>query len=84
LLEIKPYIDILVIILPLTNDYDSKKDGQCLIEIMLTKDKWELLSDLCQILKGFADATDYLGVSKYVTHSIMSPILKEIKNVKIG
>jgi hypothetical protein len=46
---------------------------------MLTKNEWELLRDLCEILKGFAEATTYLGASKYVTHSIMSPLLKEIK-----
>src|SRR5207248_5030969 len=46
---------------------------------MLTKDKWELLAKLCEVLKGFAEATTYLGASKYVTHSIMSPLLKEIK-----
>ena len=47
---------------------------------MLTKDEWELLAKLCEVLKGFAEATTYLGASKYVTHSIMSPLLKEIKN----
>jgi len=46
---------------------------------MLTKDEWELLANLCKILEGFAEATTYLGASKYVTHSIMSPLLKEIK-----
>ena len=46
---------------------------------MLTKDEWELLAKLCEVLKGFAEATTYLGASKYVTHSIMSPLLKEIK-----
>jgi hypothetical protein len=46
---------------------------------MLTKDEWELLAQLCEVLKGFAEATTYLGASKYVTHSIMSPLLKEIK-----
>ena len=79
LLEIKPYIDILVTTLPIANDVDSKRDGQRLFEIMLTKDKWELLAKLCEVLKGFAEVTTYLGASKYVTHSIMSPLLKEIK-----
>lgn len=79
LLEIKPYIDILVTTLPIANDIDSKKDGYRLTEIMLTKDEWELLANLCEILEGFAEATTYLGASKYVTHSIMNPLLKEIK-----
>ena len=47
---------------------------------MLTKNEWKLLEDLCVILKEFAEATTYLGASKYVTHSIMSPLLKEIRN----
>src|SRR6266498_805155 len=47
---------------------------------MLTKDEWELLNSLCTLLEGFAEATTYLGGSKYVTHSIMSPLLKKIKN----
>ena len=79
LLEIKPYIDVLVTTLPIANDADSKRDGQRLSEIMLTKDEWELLANLCEVLKGFAEATTYLGASKYVTHSIMNPLLKEIK-----
>ena len=79
LLEIKPYIDILVTTLPITNDVDSRRDGQQLSEIMLTKNEWELLGGLCIVLKEFAEATTYLGASKYVTHSIMSPLLKEIK-----
>ena len=38
-----------------------------------------MLAKLCEVLKGFAEATTYLGASKYVTHSIMSLLLKEIK-----
>ncbi|GES78890.1 zinc finger BED domain-containing protein 1-like [Rhizophagus clarus] len=79
LLEVKPYIDILSTTLSIANDADSKRDGERLSEIILTKDEWELLRDLCEVLKGFAEATTYLGASKYVTHSIMSPLLKEIK-----
>ena len=46
---------------------------------MLTKDECEFLAQLCEVLKGFAEATTYLDASKYVIHSIMSPLLKEIK-----
>ncbi len=46
---------------------------------MLTKNEWELLGGLCVVLKEFAEAITYLGASKYVTHSIMSPLLKKIK-----
>lgn len=79
LLEIKPYINILIIILLIANDNDSKKDGHRLVEIMLTNNEWNLLSDLCGVLEEFADATEQLEGSKYVTHSIMSLMLKEVK-----
>src|SRR6266540_2846145 len=46
---------------------------------MLTKNEWKLLGGLCIVLKEFAEAITYLGASKYVTHSIMSPLLKKIK-----
>ena len=79
MLEIKPYIDILVTTLLIANDIDLKKDRLQLTEILLTKDEWELLDSLCQVLKRFAKITTYLEASKYVTHSIMSSLLKEIK-----
>ncbi|GBB89819.1 hypothetical protein RclHR1_16630004 [Rhizophagus clarus] len=66
LLEVKPYIDILSTTLPIANDADSKRDGERLSEIMLTKDEWELLRDLCEVLKGFAEATTYLGAKEIV------------------
>jgi hypothetical protein len=78
-LKIKPYIDILVTTLPISNDIDSKRDGRRLVEIMLTNNKWELLSSLCGVLEEFAEAIEQLGGSKYITHSIMSPMLKEVK-----
>ena len=84
-MEIKPYIDILATTLPIVSDNDSKKDGLRLIEIMLIKEEWELLGSLCQVLVVFNEATNYLGVSKYVTHSVMNLIIKEIKKwVKLG
>jgi hypothetical protein len=79
LLEIKPYIDILETTLPIANDNDSKKDSHQLVEIMLINNEWESLSGLCGVLEEFADATEQLGGSKYVTHNIMSPMLKEVK-----
>lgn len=80
LLEIKPYIDILITTLPISNDINSKRDGHQLVEIMLTNNEWELLSGLCGILEEFAEATELLGGSKYVTHSIMNPMLKKLRN----
>ena len=69
----------MVTTLPFANDANSKRDGQRLSEIILTKDEWVLLANLCEVLNGFAEATTYLGASKYVTHSVMNPLLKEIK-----
>ena len=59
---------------------DSKKDYNRLNSIMLTSDEWDLIQDLIPILKPFAEATEILGGSTYCTHSIMNPILINIKN----
>ena len=61
------------------NDIDSKKDYNRLNNIMLTSDEWDLIQDLIPILKPFAEATEILGGSTYCTHSIMTPILINIK-----
>ena len=65
--------------LPIAHDNDSKRDGRRLAEITLTKDEWKLLDELYEVLVIFDEATTYLGASKYVTYSVMSPIIKEIK-----
>jgi len=36
---------------------------------MITKDEWLLIHDLKELLFYFAEATDYLGRSKYCTYS---------------
>ena len=61
------------------NDSDSKKDYNRLNSIMLTSDEWDLIQDLIPILKPFSEATEILGGSTYCTHSIMNPILINIK-----
>src|SRR5213078_4746591 len=48
---------------------------------MLTTDEWNFLQELIYILGPFEEATQYLGGEKYVTHSIMHPIIKEIKRL---
>lgn len=62
---------------------DVKKDGEKLERIMLTKDEWELLSKLIDVLDGFEVVTTLLSGAKYVTISLMYPaisrIIKEIK-----
>jgi len=42
---------------------------------MLTSDEWELLQYLIIILGPFEEATRYLGGEKYITYSIMAPII---------
>jgi hypothetical protein len=46
---------------------------------MLTVDEWDLIQDLIPVLQPFAAATEILGGSSYCTHSIMNPILIDIK-----
>ena len=60
---------------------DAKKDGKHLEQIMLTSGEWDLLQELILVLGPFEEATKYLGGEKYVTHSIMHPIIKEIKRI---
>lgn len=64
-----------------SSEADAKKDGKNLEKIMLTSDEWDLLQELILILGPFEEATQYLGGEKYVTHSIMHPIIKEIKRL---
>jgi len=45
---------------------------------MITEDEWSLILDLTEILSRFADATDYMGGSKYCTYSSMNPTIIEI------
>ena len=48
---------------------------------MLSSDEWILLQDLVITLGPFEEATRYLGGEKYVTHSIMIPIIQRIKTL---
>ena len=60
-------------------DSDSKKDSKQLKEIMITAQEWDLIQNLVDILEPFAEATDYLGGSFYCTHSIINPLIEQIK-----
>jgi hypothetical protein len=76
-----------MLILELINnedDIDAKKDGKHLEKIMLSSDEWDLLQDLVITLGPFEEATRYLGGEKYITHSIMIPIIKEIKTLLLS
>ena len=57
---------------------DSKKDAKRLKEIMITDDEWDLIADLTEILSTFAEATEVLGGSNYITNSLCVPMLIEI------
>ena len=84
LIKIKAYIQALVPELINSTDSDSKKDGKNLEHIMLTSDEWELLQELIIILGPFEEATRYLGEEKYITYSIMVPIIEQIKNLLLS
>src|SRR3954470_18160282 len=62
----------------------QKKDGKQLEKIMLSSDEWELLQNLIITLSPFEKATRYLGGEKYITHSIMIPIIKRIKTLLLS
>ena len=50
---------------------------------MITDHEWDLIADLTEVLSTFADATEELGGSKYVTNSIRTWMLMEIiKTIK--
>src|SRR3954451_830301 len=70
---------MLISTLATKNDLDSKKDYKRLNSIMLTSDEWDLIQDLIPVLKPYAEATELLGGSNYCTHSMMNPILINIK-----
>jgi hypothetical protein len=66
------------------SDLDAKKDGKHLEQIMLTSDEWELLQQLIIILGPFEEATCYLSGKKYITYSIIAPIIEQIKNLLLS
>ncbi|PKC54887.1 hypothetical protein RhiirA1_476499 [Rhizophagus irregularis] len=45
---------------------------------MITDDEWDLIADLTEVLSTFANATEDLEGSKYVTNSMRVPMLMEI------
>lgn len=67
-------------ILAVNSDQDSKKDYKTLNSIMLSTEEWELIKELRPILRPFAEATELLGGSNYCTFSMINPVLILIKN----
>lgn len=72
---------MLIVELVNNENTDAKKDGKQLEKIMLSSDEWELLQELVITLGPFEEATGYLGGEKYITHSIMNPIIEQIKHL---
>lgn len=79
LVKVKGYIQTLLPELENDSDPSARKDGKYLRSIMLSLDEWDLLQELIIVLAPFEQATRHLGGEKYVTHSIMYPLIKEIK-----
>ena len=48
---------------------------------MLSSDEWDLLQQLILVLSPFEKVIKYLGDEKYVTHSIIHPMINEIKRL---
>ena len=81
LIKIKRYIQALLTELLNSQEADARKDGRQLEQFMLTSDEWDLLQQLILVLGPFEEATRYLGGEKYVTYSIMHPMINEIKRL---
>ncbi|CAG8703216.1 14424_t:CDS:2, partial [Cetraspora pellucida] len=81
LVQIKVYIELLIIYLTSHDNSDDRKDGKRLREINLTNSEWELIKELLQVLGPFEEATRYLGGSYYATHSLMHRVVRELKNI---
>ncbi|CAB5195205.1 unnamed protein product [Rhizophagus irregularis] len=78
LIYLKEWIKILLNTLSISTDLESKKDAKRLKQIMITDHEWDLIADLKEILSTFADATEELGGSKYITNSIRTQMLMEV------
>ncbi len=75
LIKIKDLIDVLASTMVIDSDPSTRRDGKRLKKINLTKDEWEAINKLIVILEDFAEATEYLGGSKYTTISLIYSVL---------
>src|SRR6266542_68762 len=63
-------------------DSSVQRDGKRLKSINLIDDKWYTINRLIIILEDFAEATEYLGRSNYITISLIYSLLAIIsKNI---
>jgi hypothetical protein len=79
LVQIKPYINLMINHLHIHNDSNIRKDGKKLRDIMLTEPEWNLIIELLQVLGPIEEATTCLGGSKYVTHSLLYRLIENLK-----
>ena len=78
LIKIKDLIDILASTMLIDSDPSTRRDGKRLKDINLTENEWQEIRKLIKILEDFAEATEYLGGSKYTTISLMYSVLAMI------
>ena len=57
-------------------DPSTKYDGRRLRNINLIEEEWQAIGELIIILEDFAEATEYLGGSKYTTISLIYSFLE--------
>ncbi|CAG8518982.1 915_t:CDS:2, partial [Cetraspora pellucida] len=69
-------LDIMLATLDAKSDYNSKTDTKQLHAIILTKNEWQILKQLTNLLAPFAEATTLLGGSTYFTLSFMLSAIK--------
>ena len=58
---------------------ENTNDGKRLERIMLIEEEWKFMEDLVEILKRFEEITRLLGGSKYVTLSLIYPLIFSLK-----
>lgn len=78
LIKIKDLVEIMATTMMIDPDPSTKYDGRRLRNINLTEEEWQAIGELIIILEDFAEATEYLGGSKYTTISLMYSILEII------
>ncbi|CAG8721191.1 3233_t:CDS:1, partial [Dentiscutata erythropus] len=81
LIQIKAYIELLIIHLTTYKNYNECKDRKYLHEINLAEQEWDLLKNFIQVLGPFAEATQYLGDLYYLTHSLMHHVIEKLKEM---
>ena len=81
LIILKPYIDIVISSLNASKDRNVKEDAKRLQKINLTNDEWDVIRDLLEILGPFAELTEKLEGTKYVTMSYIYPGIARLKKL---